>query len=100
MRKYGKTTRRIQVRVGESFAVELPAFATGGFTWLLNQQPEVVVLTQERIRPGGPGIGASSVQEFEFAAMRAGAGTLLMEYKRLWENVARERLEIEILVEQ
>ena len=99
MRKYGKNTTRIQVRIGERFVLELPAFATGGFTWLLNRKPEVAVLTQERIRPRGPGIGASSVQEFEFAAMRAGASTLLVEYKRPWENVAGERLEIEIVVE-
>jgi predicted secreted protein len=66
---------------------------------LLNREPKVAVLTQERIRPGGPGSGASSVQEFEFAAMRAGVSTLLVEYKRPWENVAGERLEIEIVVE-
>lgn len=99
MRKYGKNTTRIQVRVGERFLLELPAFATAGFTWLLNREPEVAVLTQERIRPAGPGIGALSVQEFEFAAMHAGASTLLVEYKRPWENVTGERLEIEIVVE-
>lgn len=99
MRKYGKDTTRIQARVGERFVLELPALATGGFTWLLNRNPEVAVLSQERIRPGGPGIGASSIQEFEFAATRAGAGTLLMEYKRPWEGVEGKRLEIEIVVE-
>jgi predicted secreted protein len=99
MRKYGKNTTRIQVRVGERFVLKLPALATAGFTWLLNREPKVAVLTQERIRPGGPGSGASSVQEFEFAAMRAGVSTLLVEYKRPWENVAGERLEIEIVVE-
>jgi len=99
MRKYGKNTTRIQVRVGERFLLELPAFATGGFTWLLNREPEVAVLTQERIRPGGSGIGALSIQEFEFAAMHAGASTLLVEYKRPWENVTGERLEIELVVE-
>jgi predicted secreted protein len=85
--------------VGEGFVLELPALATGGFRWRLNREPDVAVLTQERIRPGGPGIGASSVQEFEFAAMRAGASTLRLEYKRPWENVTGERLEVEIVVE-
>jgi predicted secreted protein len=99
MRKYGKNTKRIQVRVGERFVLELPAIATGGFTWLLNRQPDVAVLTQKRIRPGGPAIGASSVQEFEFAALRAGASKLLLEYKRPWEDMTGERLEIEIVVE-
>lgn len=98
MRKYGKDTTRIQVKVAERFVLELPALATGGFTWMLNGHPEVAVLRQERIRAGGPGIGASSIQEFEFVATRAGASTLLMEYKRPWENVEGERLEIEIVV--
>ncbi len=99
MRKYGKNTTCIQVRIGERFMLSLPALATGGFTWLLDQEPEVAVLTQERMRPGGPGIGASSVQEFEFAGIRAGVSTLVLEYRRPWENVKGERLEIKIVVE-
>jgi len=99
MRKYGKNTTCIQVRVGERFVLALPAVATGGFTWLLNREAEVAVLTQNRIRPGGPGIGASSVQELEFAGMHVGVGTLVLEYKRPWENMAGERLEIKIVVE-
>jgi len=100
MRKYGKNTKRIHIRVGECFMLELSAFATGGFTWVLNRETDVAVLTEERIRPGGPGVGASSVQEFEFAAVHVGASALLFEYKRPWEDVTGERLEVEIVVEQ
>jgi predicted secreted protein len=99
MRKYGKNTTCIQVRIGERFMLSLPALATGGFTWLLDQEPEVAVLTQERMRPGGPGIGASSVQEFEFAGIHAGVSTLVLEYRRPWEKVKGERLKIKIVVE-
>jgi predicted secreted protein len=99
MREYGKNTTCIQVRVGERFVLALPAVATGGFTWLLNRESEVAVLTQNRVRPGGPGIGASSVQELEFAGMHAGVSTLVLEYKRPWENVTGERLEVKIVVE-
>ena len=99
MRQYGKNTRCIQVGVGERFVLALPAVATGGFTWLMDREAEVAVLTQNRIRPGGPGIGASSVQEFEFVGMHAGVSTLVLEYKRPWENVTGERLEIKIVVE-
>ena len=99
MRKYGKNTTCIQVRIGERFMLALPAVATGGFTWLLDREPEVAVLTEERIRPSGPGTGASSVQEFEFTSMHAGVSTLVLEYKRPWENMAGERLEIKIVVE-
>ena len=99
MREYGKNTTCIQVGIGERFMLALPAVATGGFTWLIAREPEVAVLTRELIRPGGPAIGASSVQEFEFAGMHAGVSTLVLEYKRPWENVKGERLEIKIIVE-
>ena len=99
MQTFGKDTTRIRVRAGEGFIVELPAAATAGFTWRVVEAPAIATLTQERIRPGGPGLGASSVQEFEFTATRAGASTLSMEYKRPWENVPGERLEIDIVVE-
>ena len=99
MRTYGKDTTRIQVRVGERFALELPAFATGGFTWLLKRVPEVAVLTPGADPAWWPASGASSIQEFEFAATRTGTSPLLLEYKRPWENVEGERLEIEIVVE-
>jgi len=98
VRKYGKSTKCIQTRVGEHFVLELSALATAGFTWLLNRESALAVLTQERIRPGGPGIGASSIQEFEFTAVRAGAGALVLEYKRPWEKATKERLELELEV--
>jgi predicted secreted protein len=98
MRKYGKDTKSIRVNVGERFVLALPAAATAGFTWCLSQDPEVARLGGERIQPGGPGIGGAAVQEFEFAAVRVGVGTLQLEYKRPWENATRQRLEIELVV--
>jgi predicted secreted protein len=98
MRKYGKDTKSIRVNVGERFVLELPAAATAGFTWSLRQNPELATVAEERIRPSGPGIGAASVQEFELAAVRVGVSRLELEYKRPWENVTRQRLEMEIVV--
>jgi len=99
LRTYGKDTTRIHVRVGERFVLELGAAATAGFTWMLRQESEVAVLGEERIRPGGPRLGASSIQEFEFTATRVGTSPLLLEYKRPWEGGDGKRLTIEVVVE-
>lgn len=99
MRTYGKDTTRIHVRVGERFVLELPVAATAGFEWMLRQESEVAVLGEERIRPGGPRLGASSIQEFEFTATRTGTSTLLLECKRSWESGEGKQLAIEIVVE-
>ena len=99
MRKFGKGTTQIRVKVGDSFVLELPAAATGGYTWQLTHVPSVAVLSVERLRAAEPGAGASSIQEFEFVATRAGADILSMEYKRSWEAAAGEQLEVSIVVE-
>lgn len=99
MRKYGRETTCIRLRVGEHFVLELPAKLTAGFEWVVSREPASVALSAERRRPGGPGVGASSFQELEFAANGAGAGTVVLEYKRPWEDAVEERLELEIVVD-
>jgi predicted secreted protein len=99
MRKYGKSTTEIRVRVGESFVVELPVRATGGYAWQLARVPETARLSDERIRSAGAAIGGSSIQEFEFVATRAGEATLAMDCKRPWETTVSDRHEVKIVAE-
>jgi predicted secreted protein len=99
MRRYDKTAGRIRARIGESFVLELPSRPTAGYAWEVSRAPDVAVLKEERMRPGGVAAGAASVQEFEFAAARAGEGTLVLLYKRPWERTARERIEWIVVVE-
>ncbi|MGH2571078.1 MAG: protease inhibitor I42 family protein [bacterium] len=99
MRRYGKTGGHIRARIGETFALELPSRPTAGYVWEVSRAPEVAVLKEERMRPGGAAAGATSVQEFEFTAAHAGEGVLVVEYKRPWERTARERIEWIVVVE-
>jgi predicted secreted protein len=100
MRRYGKSTTQIRARIGESFMVELPVLATGGYAWQLTHEPETATLSDERIRPTGAAIGGSSIQEFEFVATRAGEGTLVIVCKRPWETTVSDRLEVKIVAER
>ena len=100
MRTYGKDTKRIHVRSGEHFVVELSAMATAGFEWVLQRDESgVTVPLGEEIARAHPGVGGSSIQRFEFAAARAGTTTLVMEYQQPWETETTERLEIDVDVE-
>lgn len=100
MRKYGASTTHIRADVGESFVLELPALATGGYTWQMTRKPNIATLSGERTRPGGPVMGSRSIQEFEFVATRAGKDTLLMVYKRPWETTVTDQLEVGLVVRQ
>ena len=98
MERYGKDTARIHVRTGDRFLIELPAKATAGYRWMPTWESDVAELAGDGIRPGGSALGATSIQELELVATHPGTGTLRLEYRRPWENVAGERLAIEIVV--
>lgn len=97
--RYGRHATQIRARPGESFVLELPARATGGYRWQVTRVPAVAVLQEERIRPSGPALGAASVQEFEFVATGVGEGALVIEHRRSWESSASEQLDLNIIVE-
>lgn len=97
MQRYGRYTTRIEARVGESFALELPVLATAGYAWQIVRAPEIARLNDARTRPGGPATGGASVQDFEFIATHAGEGTLVFACSRPWETTVTERLEVTIV---
>jgi predicted secreted protein len=97
--RFDRDSTDVRVARGASFVVELRAHATAGYTWGIAQAPEdVAELRDERTRPGGAALGASSVQEFEFHAMQEGSGTLVMELKRPWEPTPIEVLVLTVVV--
>lgn len=97
--RYDRHATQIRARPGESFVLELPVRATGGYRWQVTRVPAVAVLQEERIRPGGPALGATSIQEFVFVATGVGAGVLVIEHRRSWEPSASEQLDLNIIVE-
>lgn len=97
MQRYGRTTTRIQARIGESFVVALPVLATAGYEWQVARAPETARLSDTRTHPGGPATGGPSVQEFEFVATRAGEGRLVLACRRPWETAVTDRVEVTIV---
>jgi predicted secreted protein len=97
MQRYGRSTTRIEARIGETFVVELPVLATAGYEWQLVRAPESARLNDARTRPGGPATGGPSVQAFEFVAAHAGEGLLVLECRRPWETAVSDRVEVAIV---
>lgn len=84
MRVFGKDVGSIRVSPGETFALELPAMATAGFLWVCQALPPVLEKTGDSIAPAGAAVGSSSVQRFEFRAVRPGKGVLEIAYGQPW----------------
>jgi predicted secreted protein len=97
MQRYGRSTTRIEARIGEPFVIELPVLATAGYEWQLARAPESARLNDARTRPGGPATGGPSVQEFEFVATHAGEGLLVLACSRPWETAVTDRFEVTIV---
>jgi predicted secreted protein len=78
--------------------LELHVLATAGYAWRVAAETDVVELREERLLSAGPPLGAPSLQELEFSAVRPGEGRLVLECGRPWEATAPERLELNIVV--
>jgi predicted secreted protein len=98
LKRYTRASSSIREKTGRRFVIELKATAAAGYTWVRVETPPVLELRDERLRPGGAGVGAAAVQEFELECLKPGSGRLVFEYKRPWEARAEERLEVQVEV--
>lgn len=83
-----KDPDRVDVGVGESFAIALSGNGVGGYLWHLQQAPEAVRLLAERAEPpeGAAAPGAAGTKRFELEAAAAGDAVLRFERRRSWEE--------------
>lgn len=84
---------RIDIRLGEPFAVVLPDNGPGGYLWRAADVPPAIRLHREDdLAPGEGAPGATGEKVFELEATEPGAFTLRFERRRDWEPGAdRER---------
>ena len=84
---------RIDVRLGEPFAVVLSDNGPGGYLWRVADLPVAVRLRREDdLAPGEGAPGATGEKVFELEAVEPGTFTARFERRRDWEPGAdRER---------
>lgn len=87
-----------RVRVGEAFAISLPANPTTGYDWQVEISSGSVVLLRRDHHRSADRIGAGGTTTFTFQATAPGEAVLRFRYLRPWEGPAVEERVVPILV--
>ena len=84
---------RVEVTVGERFAVVLSGNGVGGYLWRPEELPAALRLHGERdLAPASAAPGAAGAKEFELEATTAGTSAARFALRRDWEaGAARTR---------
>lgn len=79
--------RTITLKQGEPLGFKLPGNPTTGFTWNNATKSDVVKLNGKiNHRRGGPALGVPGMSTASFTTTQAGKGTIVLEYKRVFEK--------------
>jgi len=86
---------RVDVTVGEGFALVLSGNGVGGYLWALDQLPDGLQLQSEQdVAPSSDAPGAAGAKEFELEATAAGTFTARFALRRNWEARAASTQEV------
>jgi inhibitor of cysteine peptidase len=81
------TGATLQMRVGQTLLIQLPANPTTGYTWTVNGS--VAPLTKSgktNYAANSSAMGAGGTQSLTFYAENTGTATITLDYRRPWEN--------------
>lgn len=81
---------RVPLRIGQEVVLNLKSNPSTGYRWVQTdtEQPALVMLDKPAYMPSISLPGASGVESWKFRAVRRGAQTLKLEYRRPWEKNA------------
>jgi inhibitor of cysteine peptidase len=83
----------ISVSQGQEFEIVLEGIPTAGFSWVLVHPLEVAEVIQElghEWQPSTSLVGGPAREHFRFRALAEGEVKLRFQYRRPWEDKARE----------
>ncbi|GIP59350.1 protease inhibitor I42 family protein [Paenibacillus sp. FSL W8-0186] len=88
----------IRVKKGERLIISLPENASTGYTWLEEVGPVRNMLSLEKEEYDGNHsvIGAPSVRNWTFIAIKAGQGNIKFHYQRPWLEEAIKSFEVTV----
>jgi inhibitor of cysteine peptidase len=81
----------VALRIGQELILTLNSNPSTGYSWIRTdtEPPLLVTLGKPVYKSGGPLPGASGVEFWKFRALKHGAQTLKLEYRRPWEKNTR-----------
>ncbi|HWT24196.1 MAG TPA: protease inhibitor I42 family protein [Solirubrobacteraceae bacterium] len=89
----------LRAKVGETFALALPATATAGFGWVAFYDADRLALVGDEHEPAGSAPGAAGRERFEFRVLAPGETVVRLAYGRPWDDSPREERELRVVVE-
>jgi inhibitor of cysteine peptidase len=78
----------VALRIGQELVLKLKSNPSTGYLWVQaeTETPGLVVLGKPAYKPGSALPGVSGVESWKFRAVKRGAQTLKLEYRRPWEK--------------
>jgi inhibitor of cysteine peptidase len=88
MRTEADSGHAVALRIGQELILALNSNHSTGYSWIRTdtETPVLVTLGKPEYKSGGPLPGASGLEIWKFRAVRRGAQTLELEYRRPWEK--------------
>lgn len=89
----------VALTVGDELEVVQPENRTTGYRWHAGlDDASVLELVEESFRPPDGLVGSGGHRRWLFRAVRPGAGSVELVYRRPWETAAGRRLAIPVVV--
>jgi predicted secreted protein len=83
IKTFKEDDRRIEVRTGDRFVIELSGIPGAGYQWSLSPG-RLAGLVEREVLPSA-GIGGAAAYRFHLEAKAAGTDRVTAEYRRAWE---------------
>ena len=92
----------VQLKTGDILEVHLRSNPTTGYLWYVHPKstPLLKLIGQSQTKAAQPGVGRPIFQIFQFQAVGAGDGILLLHYIRSWEKPlpAEEQFDLHVAI--
>jgi predicted secreted protein len=98
MRRFENPDQIIHASPGERFAVVLKGNPTTGYTWQVSPDERYLELVDQRFEPKGQGVGAGGQEIFTFRTLSTGHATITCEYRRPWDQTARDTVSFNVQI--
>ena len=89
MQRFDDPAQTIQIAVDQVFCIGVRGNPTSGYLWEARVDGHHLELHEQAYEPG-QAVGAGGQETFHFRTLEVGETEILLEYRRPWEQKARD----------